>query len=710
MDGARTAVPKKGGSRRSMAGTDRQINVEQSALAAIYQEFDTLLAATRDELADVLRTTPETAGEVQEREVAAARLTRRSHGLQAAEQGLCFGRIDQLDGTVLRIGRTGLRMPGGELPLLVDWRAEAARPFYAATARQPLGVRRRRHLRVDGRTVIGLADEILDGSPPTADDVLGDGPLAEALAEARTGRMRAAISTLQEEQDAIVRSASKGITVVQGGPGTGKTIVALHRAAYVLYAFPRATQDGVLVVGPDRRFLDYISEVLPSLGENDVVLATRDDLLDPGLRVVPEDEQTARIKGHRMLADGLARWVRSKQPQPVPVTITVGQERLRLHASVIAEARAVASGLAHNEARAAFKEHVVSELVNAVERRTVESLEQIDAEVASLVGIDLDKAAAADLDALGFTDDAADAMDETFDREAVQRALGADAQVDTVIEGLWPQLRPSDVVRGLLTDEAALSQFLPAIEQSDRELLLRTPEAPWTRADLPLLDEARALVDGPPERIFGHVVVDEAQDVTDMEWRMITRRCPTRSMTVVGDFAQAGPSSVHNDWQEIFRPFVGAPLDVHTLTVNYRTTAEILGCTRELLAAIAPEQSLSASLRHGESPRTLTTSDGLLIETLVRELLTQREAQPGELAGVICSAQRADLLAATAIADHAEMVPAGQVRGREFDTVIVVAPDEIVAARSSGQRDLYVALTRATKRLCIVELTRSADL
>ncbi|MFF1798954.1 ATP-dependent DNA helicase, partial [Kitasatospora sp. NPDC058263] len=218
--------------------------------------FDQRLAGVREQLARVLAAPSDGAGEVYERDLAAGQLAREVRRLEGAEDGLAFGRIDLADGTVLRIGRLGLQRDSDELPVLVDWRAEAARPFYEATPVHPMGLRRRRHLRLTGRTVVGVSDELLDGSAPTEQDVVGDGPLAAALQARRTGRMGAAVATLQVEQDAIVRSPHRGVTVVQGGPGTGKTVVALHRAAYVLYAFPRAAERGVLVLGPNARFLD----------------------------------------------------------------------------------------------------------------------------------------------------------------------------------------------------------------------------------------------------------------------------------------------------------------------------------------------------------------------------------------------------------------------------------------------------------------------
>lgn len=235
-------------------GVAGQVEVEQAHVAAMYEVLDERSADVRAELADVLRSPADSAGEVYARDVAAERLARRLRGLEGAEEGLAFGRIDGADGTALHIGRLGLHVRDRDLPLLVDLRADAARPFYEGTAVHPMGLRRRRHLRVEDRAVRTVSDELLDGSAAAVDDIIGDGPLTEALEAQRTGRMRTAVATLQAEQDAIVRSPHRGVTVVQGGPGTGKTVVALHRAAYVLYAFPGAAARGVLVLGPNARF------------------------------------------------------------------------------------------------------------------------------------------------------------------------------------------------------------------------------------------------------------------------------------------------------------------------------------------------------------------------------------------------------------------------------------------------------------------------
>ncbi|WP_405362791.1 HelD family protein [Kitasatospora sp. NBC_00085] len=682
------------------------VEAERAEVSAVYGLLEERLAGARAELVQVLAAPAEGASESYERELAAGRLASEVRRLEGAREGLVFGRIDAGDGFSLRIGRIGLHVDESDLPLLVDWRADAARPFYEATAVHPMGLRRRRHLRMAQGSVVGVSDELLDGSAPTDEDVVGDSPLAEALQARRTGRMGAAVATLQAEQDAIVRSRHRGVTVVQGGPGTGKTVVALHRAAYVLYAFPKAAERGVLVLGPNARFLDYISQVLPSLGENDVVLATCAELagVEPG---AVEPAGAARLKGGAVLAEALAGLVRARQAPEGGFAVRAGQEWVRLDDDEVARARDAAArlDLGHNRARQVFKELLADAVTDAMERGALEALELIDAQVLQLTGIDLDRVAASDLRNLGLEGAPAPDPQDEFDADAVRAGLLDDLGVERAVEELWPHLLPEDVVRDLLGSADLLARYLPQLTDEERDGLLRAPDAPWTDADVPLLDEAAALVHGAPERVYGHVVVDEAQEYTAMQWRMVGRRCPARSMTLVGDFAQAGPATTARGWEEALAPQFGTRFALHTLTVSYRTTEEILAATRELLAEIAPGQTPSRSIRHGEAPRTLTAAPDALTAALAAELDVQALAHPGELAGVICADARIPELAAAGIADRARLVPASQARGLEFDTVLVVDPAEITAARPGGERDLYVAMTRPTKRLCTVTVT-----
>ncbi|MFF8830389.1 HelD family protein [Streptomyces sp. NPDC015131] len=684
----------------------REVASEQDYVSSLYALLTERLSEAREQRASVLKAPADSPDAAYERENAAERLAKEIGRLEGAEQGLIFGRVDWADGMTLRIGRIGLHTEEDDLPLLVDWRANAARPFYEATPVHSMGLRRRRHLRLEERTVVSVSDELLDGSAPTDEDVVGDGPLTEALSARRTGRMHAAVATLQAEQDEIVRSTHRGVTVVQGGPGTGKTVVALHRAAYVLYAFPRAAEEGVLVVGPNARFLDYISQVLPSLGENDVVLATLAELAGVPTSVVGPFG-TARLKGSADLADALAGLLRVHQAPAGDFTVRVGPERVHLSEEEVATARdaALAAVPGHNPARQVFKEHLVDAVTDAMQRDMGDLLEQIDADAERMTGLNLDRfTGAAQRRAEGAADPG---PVHELDLDAIRADLLGDADVDRAVGVLWPRLEPGDLVRALLSDPGALAEHLPRLTEEERSLLLLPPGAPWTAADVPLLDEAVSLVDGPPERTYGHVVVDEAQELTAMQWRMIVRRCPSRAMTLVGDFAQAGPVATARDWKEALSPHVGPRYKLHNLTVSYRTTQEILESVRDLLARIAPDQRPTRSLRSGESPRRVTASPGGLIAAVAEELRSQSAAHPGELLGVICADARADELTAGGIADHARVVPASEARGLEFDGVVVVNPEEIATARPGGERDVYVALTRATKRLCTITVEPS---
>lgn len=679
----------------------RAVEAERDYVSSLYALLTERLSEARESRASVLKAKADSAGEAYEREIAAERLAKEIGRLEGAEKGLVFGRIDWTDGTALRIGRIGLQTEEDDLPLLVDWRANAARPFYEATAVHPMDLRRRRHLRLEERTVISVSDELLDGTAPTDDDVVGDGPLTEALSARRTGMMQAAVATLQAEQDEIVRSAHRGVTVVQGGPGTGKTVVALHRAAYVLYAFPRAAEEGVLVVGPNARFLDYISQVLPSLGENDVVLATCQELAGVSTDAVDPLDR-ARLKGGSDLADALAGLLRVHQAPAGDFAVRVGQERVHLSGEEVAMAReaAVRAVSGHNPARQAFKELLVDAVTDAMQRDMSEVLEQIDADAERMTGINLDRFTGV---AQRRVEGAADPGPvHELDLDAIRDDLLDDAGVDRAVETLWPRLVPGDLVKALLTDADALAEYLPRLTAQERSLLLRGPDDPWTDADVPLLDEAASLVDGLPKRTYGHVVVDEAQELTAMQWRMIVRRCPARAMTLVGDFAQAGPVATACDWKEALSPHVGPRFKLHNLTVSYRTTQEILESVRDLLTRIAPDQKPTRSLRSGESPRTVTTPPDGLVAAAVQELRAQSTTYPGELLGVICADNRVSELTAQGIAHHARIVPASEARGLEFDGVVVVDPEEIITAHPGGERDLYVALTRATKRLCTI--------
>ena len=674
----------------------QQVEIEQRAIEEMYAhldgEQDRIAAAREAERASHV----ESIEAREAREATVARLGGALERLRSAQKSLCFGRVDGTDGRSHRIGRIGLRSESGEI-LLVDWRAEAARPFYAATMATPMDLRRRRHLRIEDRQIVELSDEVLSGEALPAQDVIGDDPLVSAVSGARTGRMREAAATLQREQDEIVRSEHRGTMVVDGGPGTGKTIVALHRAAYVLYAFPTVAARGMLVVGPNRRFLDYISHVLPSLGENDVELSTTTALVD-GTVTVTDSEDAARWKGRRVFADLLAQRVEAHRPHSVPLRLTTAHGTTVLGAERVDAARrsALQGGAGHHRARALFLEHVVDDLVSEMERQTVQEMTDFEEDLKG-IGIDLDRmfSGSSSTAASGSADDELD-----IDWELLREELLEDPGVERSVDEVWPVLDPGELLRSLFGDADALAGAgVPA-------WLIRTfrtgAETGWSSADLPLLDEARSLVDGPPEKVYGHVVVDEAQQLTEMEWRMLMRRCPSRSMTIVGDLAQAGPTTTLTTWDEALAPFVGERFERHTLTINYRTTAEILEASGPTLAQIDPAQRLSRSIRHGDAPTALEVADADLESTLADLVARLMGDHPDEMIGVVVTPERAQQIALSKASEKVVVVPAPEARGLEFDTVILVDPDGISGDSSAGLRDLYVAQTRATKRLVTV--------
>ncbi|WP_233160736.1 HelD family protein [Actinophytocola xanthii] len=623
--------------------------------------------------------------------------------LEAAEQGLCFGRLDMSDGERVYLGRLSL-FGSGAATLLLDWRAPAARAFYTATAAAPQGVRRRRHITTRGRRVVALDDELLDSAGGEPDGLVGEAALLAAVSAQRTGRMRDIVTTLRAEQDAVVRDEHRGVLVVTGGPGTGKTAVALHRVAYLLYTQPHLRTRGVLVVGPSRVFLDFIGQVLPGLGENSVVTATIADLvLDrcPGVRVGRVDPpRTAEEKGRADMAERVAAQVRSRVRTPTePVDVEFERQVLRLDQGAYARAvrRARRTGLPHNEAGLVFQRDVVEALAGDL-------VERMEAVVLTETGEAIDggsadgRLSAADLRALAaagvVVDDARDEdegprtiLDET-DRAALRNALLADDGVRAALEELWPTLTAEGVVAELLGVSGG----------------------EWSPADLPLLDEAAALVgaDGVAARAtFGHVVVDEAQELSEMAWRMVMRRCPTRSMTVVGDLAQTGDPGGAGSWERALAPHVRDRWRLAPLTVNYRTPTEIMDATADLLAAHHPGARPPRSVRSaGETPWRVRTTEAEL-PNVVAEVAADLLAGGGRLA-VVAPAARLDALAVvlslTGPPDPTEpvvLLTPGQAKGLEFDSVLVVDPAGMLG-EPLGHNDLYVAMTRATQRLGLV--------
>ncbi|MBM7774632.1 DNA helicase IV [Actinokineospora baliensis] len=658
-----------------MAGSDldREIGLEQGYVDGLYAEVDAMraVAAARGAEGDP----------VWRAEVAR---------LDAAEEGLCFGRLDMDDGRRVYVGRLGLFR--GEEPLLVDWRAPVAQVFYTATAAAPQGVRRRRRITTRGRVVIALDDELVSGDGD--DGLVGEAALLAAVTAERTGRMHDVVATLRAEQDRIIRHESSGLLVVQGGPGTGKTVVALHRVAYLLYTRAHLRVRGVLVVGPSRIFLDYIGQVLPGLGEHSVVTTTIADLW-PGVEAPrAEPSETAELKGRAVMAERLADAVRSRVRVPDgPVEVDFEGQVLRLDdgACVRAVRKARRTGLPHNQARLAFQ----SEIVDVLADRLIEDMEAVvltDSGEAIDGGSADGRLSEADLRALAAAgvvlghdeDDGPRSLLDETDRASLRDSLLADKGVQAALDGVWPPLTPEQVV-------------------SD---LIGAPVDDWSAADVPLLDEAAALIgQGGDRAVFGHVVVDEAQELSEMAWRMLMRRCPTKSMTVVGDLAQTGSPAGASSWDRVLRPHMQDRWQLAQLTVNYRTPVEIMAAAADLLAAHHPTTPPPQSVRStGEAPWRIRTTRADLPRVIADLAAAHTEGQLaviapdvhiGSLAAALSLPPRPDLT------DKVVLLTTDQAKGLEFDSVLIADPGTILG-EPLGHNDLYVAMTRTTRRLGIV--------
>ena len=751
------------------APTD-DLDAEQQYVTMLYQRLDQRRADITRRLRDVLRNP--TAGTPQartERDVAAAMYSDQLATLNAVEQGLCFGRLDleegsepdgaEVEGAPRRyIGRLGLLdEDNGYEPLLVDWRAPVARSFYTATAASPDGVRRRRHLRTRSRTVLGFDDEVLDldaaDLESTRSGLTSEAALLAALGASRTGRMSDIVATIQVEQDRIIRAKPQGVMVVQGGPGTGKTAVALHRAAYLLYTHrQQLAKRGVLVVGPNPTFLRYIGQVLPSLGETSVLLSTVAEL-HPGLHARgAEPAATAAVKGRAAMAAVVAAAVRDRQQVPdVPVELTVEQQRVRLDREVCTSARTRArrSRKQHNDAKRIFHREVIAALARQVAASLGSNLVDRDDSIRG-----------------GNLLDVGDLAD-------IRAELRESPELTAVLDELWPTLTPEQLLTELYSSPERLAAAARGLPAPERDLLARDPDPVWTPADVPLLDEAAELIgsdgsaeaareaaalraelayaqgvldildldeDLDPELLratdivdadrlaqrqqmrshettaeraatdrtwtYGHVIVDEAQELSPMAWRVLMRRCPSRSMTVVGDVAQTGDAAGARSWADVLGPWVADRWRLEQLTVNYRTPAEIAAVADDVLAAldagIEPPTSVRAT---GEAPRSVPVRElaDELPAVVAEEAAAVGDGRVAVLApGALVDGLRALLGTGTDLEEPIVVLTVAEAKGLEFDAVVLVEPRQILDASPRGMNNLYVALTRATQRLAVV--------
>ncbi|WP_431970728.1 HelD family protein [Nocardia sp. bgisy134] len=732
----------------------REIEKEQAYLSVLYDRLDGMRAYAKNRLRTVLLETGGTPQARSERESFSQLYSEDLAKYDAAEHGLCFGRID-LDGDEPRyIGRLGILDEKDDYAtLLLDWRAPLARPFYLATTATPDGVSRRRHIRTRNRRVTAVNDEYLNltaaeqaGRVESDGGVGSESALLAALNAARTGHMNDIVETIQSEQDAIIRSEHKSVLVVQGGPGTGKTAVALHRAAYLLYTYrQQLAKSGVLIIGPNATFLDYIGQVLPSLGETGVLLSTIGNLY-PGVKATREDSLRAgEIKGALSILDVLKQAVRDRQEVPAePVRLSFDGYPVTLDKKIATKARgrARSSRRPHNLARPIFASSVIDALTD---------------QLAQTMGADLSGGPS-----LLSRTDLAEIRDEMKSDPGVQAAIGR----------LWPILTPQEVLADLLADPQRLDRVAASLSPEDRAELVRPDDGEFSAADAPLLDELAELlgVDDAEERerarrrwraqlaeaqdaldiltgsapqdledeldpeilmaydlidasqlaerqdvrarqttaeraagdrtwTYGHVIVDEAQELSEMAWRMVMRRIPNRWITVVGDVAQTGDPAGASSWQRMLEPYVAQRWKRTELTVNYRTPAEIMAVAAEVLAVIDPEAKVPRSVRESGNPPRAKRVGAAELPGVV-ESLVAAEQGPGTTA-VIAPHPRVAKLAELA-AESVRVLTVHDVKGLEFDAVILVEPARILAESPRGMNDLYVALTRATQRLTVV--------
>lgn len=641
--------------------------------------------------------------------------------LDAEHEGLVFGRLDLADDDEVRhIGRIGVRDADYE-PLVIDWRARAAEPFYRATPSDPMGVIRRRVLRCRDDKVLGIEDDLLDSTSQADLPIVGEGALMAALSRARDTQMHSIVSTIQAEQDEAIRAPYQGVTTIMGGPGTGKTVVALHRAAFLLYSHrARLENGGVLVIGPSSVFMSYIERVLPSLGEDSVTLRSVGQVPSDILRFSSDrldEPRTANIKGSLDMVDVLTRLIdlpMSAEPDPMRLRVTVKGEVLTLGSHALAATRHhILKRNRYNDGREAVEASLKDQLWNIL------------------------------------PEDVSSAHD--LSKEQFDDLVSSQASWRMFLNAWWPTLSATDVL-ARLADPAVVKAVAPDWDDETCQLVVnsiptevdRRGRRDWSVADMALLDELAALL-GPvppepdaedpvfieggdaeelvtlsdrlhdarqidedePRDTYAHVLVDEAQDISPMQWRMIGRRGPQASWTIVGDPAQSAfphPEQTRSALDEL----VGnAPSRTFTLTKNYRSPAEVFDLAAEVVVTVQPDADLPQAVRSVGVQPTVVRTDALWAEA--RSQLDEMLQEVDGTIGLVCPASLVDQAGDLATDPRIIPVTTMQAKGLEYDGAVVVDPERIVSETGnpmSGVRVLYVALTRPTQRLAVVGLRR----
>ncbi|MEW1953809.1 RNA polymerase recycling motor ATPase HelR [Terrabacter sp. NPDC080008] len=691
------------------------------ALVAADEEHFTAIAlslahtvAELDGRLDAVRRAPAGHGQTAlERDQDVHRLTARLRTLRRYGLDLALGRMVRHDGERVYVGRLGLTAEDGRR-LLVDWRSPVAEPFFAATRAEPLGLVSRRRYRWTRGRVTDFWDEVFTPEAPTDTAALDDeSAFLASLGAERSDRMRDVLATIAADQDAIIRAGSRGALVVDGGPGTGKTVVALHRTAYLLYSDPRLghRRGGVLFVGPHEPYLAYVSDVLPSLGEESVRTCTLRDLLPEGAGAGEEaDPVVARLKSSLPLVDAIGPAVALYEEPPTnALEVTTPWEELRVEAEDWAAAfSAPLPGTPHNEARDVVREELIAILVHRHSH-------------------------------------------EEATPEQVRAALERDPDLRAAVNRAWPLLEATDLIGDLWSVPAYLRRCAPSLSPEQVRLLRRPEGSPWTVSDLPLIDAARHRLGDPEasarrrrreaaraaERVerakvvehlvehddsemrlmsmlrgadlqgalddtdepartgadelagpFAHIVVDEAQELTDAEWRMLLRRCPSRSLTVVGDRAQAR-RGFPEPWEDRLERVGLERLTVASLSVNYRTPEEVMAQAEPVIRSALPDANVPVSVRASGIPVRTGTPDQL--DRVVDAWLAQHAEGVACVVGCPSFAPR----------PRVRSLPPSLTKGLEFDLVVLVDPDRF-GSGIEGAVDRYVAMTRATSELVVL--------
>jgi hypothetical protein len=694
---------------------------DEQHFAAIAESLEQSIADLSDRL-DAERKSPGGIGqEALDRDLEIHRLTARLRALRRFGLDLCLGRIVPVDGSEpVYVGRLGLTDSTGRR-LLLDWRSPAAEPFFGATHANPMGLASRRRYRWTLGRISDYWDEVF-----TADGFEGNAALDDqsafiaSLGSNRSARMRDVLGTIQADQDAIIRAGSRGALVVDGGPGTGKTVVALHRSAYLIYSDPHLGhhRGGVLFVGPHEPYLAYVSDVLPSLGEEGVQICTLRNLVPQGAAAAVEtDPDVARLKSSARLVGAIEAAVRFyEEPPTTRTTISTPWADVRITAQDWAEAfEAPDPGTPHNEAREQVWDQLLTILVDQHD-----DVDEDDGEVTA---------------------------------QQVRTSLQRNRELVAAFNRAWPVLQATDLVGDLWSVPAYLRKCAPWLGPDEVRALQRDDPHAWTVSDLPLLDAARqrlgdpeafgrrrrqeaivaaerarmadvidelirtddselllmttlrhqdlrdALVDeaalptADPDLLagpFAHVVVDEAQELTDAEWQMLLLRCPSRSFTVVGDRAQARHGFTES-WQERLGRIGLDRIDLASLTINYRTPAEVMTEAEPVIRAVLPDANVPISIRSSGVP-VVHGSTTELPTILERWLVEHAEGE-----GIACVIGDPTFLGTSRIRSLTPEL----AKGLEFDLVVLVDP-ETFGTGIEGAVDRYVAMTRATQQLVVL--------